>query len=178
MSQVGILPISILLRCFTLHTGQNIPLLLVDQRGDEGGVIERRVLWRELDRWRTGDVGQRVRIGPFRGNTYLASVRLARGLILPEELELRIRNVAIGTLGMHAPRETGQIGRVLCPAGRGRHHVHHSHGVAHARAGECQAIEGAQARHGTEGVVGIHGEAVQCALEGHGRQDERVQQRC
>ena len=54
MNQVGISPIGILLRGFTLHTGQNIPLLLVDKRGDKGGVIERRVLWRELNRWRTG----------------------------------------------------------------------------------------------------------------------------
>ena len=178
MSRVRTIPISILLHRFTLHARQNVPLLLVNKRRDQACVIERHVLRSELDRRRTGNVGKCLGIGPFRWNTYLASVRLASGLVLPEVFELGIQYVAIGTLGVHTPRKTGQIGRVLCPARRACHHVHHSKSVAHARARECQAIKRPQASHCTEWVVRIHGKTVECALEGHARKDGHVQQPC
>ena len=116
MSSVRTLPIDVLLRRFTLHTRQNIPLFLVNKRRDEGRVIQRHVRWSELNCWGAGNVGKGLRIGPFGWNTYLAGVRLPSDLVLPEVLQFRILNVAIGTLGVHTPCKTGQIGGVLRPA--------------------------------------------------------------
>jgi len=152
------LPIFVLIDCLSLHSIEDVVLLLIHVWRHQGSSIEALVCRCELKCWRRRDVRKRFGIAPFRCCCLHASrscdsvshsvvfrlresTTLSCQLLFPEVLHFGVGNVLSCTVDKGAPGNTFEKRCILCKTRCIRCERDHAQGIPRARTVQRQGIE-------------------------------------